>query len=74
MSSVPPASETWETSVEEVLDPSAEQRNGFFAVFWSFDLSVFITVSWVGIVGVFPLELPAFIVFTGGLVGDFVTD
>lgn len=72
MSSFIPHSEMGNSSVHSILDPGPVHGYGVPRFFGSSDISMFISISGVGIIGFFPFEFPSFIVRVGGIPRNFI--
>ena len=62
----------WEDSVNDILISSPEERSDLWSIFWLFDSGMFISVLWVSVICVSPLELPTQIVGVTVVVADFI--
>ena len=62
----------WEDSVNDILISSPEERSDLWSIFWLFDSGMFISVFWVSVICVSPLELPTQVVGVTVVVADFI--
>lgn len=62
----------WEDSVNDILISSPEERSDLWSIFWLFDSGMFISVLWVSVICVSPLELPTQVVGVTVVVADFI--